>query len=66
MTTIINGKQVSDNIRLKIKEKISELKLHGQQVGLAVIIVGNDPASEVYVRNKINACKENYRKRIKT
>ena len=58
MTTIINGKQVSDNIRLKIKEKISELKLHGQQVGLAVIIVGDNPASKVYVNNKKKSCAE--------
>ena len=58
MTTIINGKQISDNIRLEIKNQITKLNNLGKQVGLAVIIVGNDPASEVYVRNKINACKE--------
>lgn len=58
MTTIIDGKKVSSEFRLKIKSEITELKNKGINVGLAVIMVGNDPASAVYVNSKINACKE--------
>lgn len=58
MTTIIDGKKVSSEFRLKIKSEITELKNKGINVGLAVILVGADPASAVYVNSKINACKE--------
>lgn len=56
--TLIDGKKVSREVRAKIKSEVSELKKQGKQIGLAVIIIGDNPASEVYVRNKIAACEE--------
>jgi methylenetetrahydrofolate dehydrogenase (NADP+)/methenyltetrahydrofolate cyclohydrolase len=58
MTVVIDGKKVSAEIRNSIKKEVSELNNNGKTVGLAVIIIGNDKASEVYVKNKINACAE--------
>lgn len=53
--TILNGKQLASSIKTSLKEKISNLK---QKPTLAVIIVGNNPASETYVRSKEKACLE--------
>ncbi|WP_138493031.1 bifunctional methylenetetrahydrofolate dehydrogenase/methenyltetrahydrofolate cyclohydrolase FolD [Paenibacillus pinistramenti] len=53
---IINGKQVSEEIRSQIRIEVEELKQSGVQPGLAVVLVGEDPASQVYVRNKEKAC----------
>lgn len=59
MTHIIDGKAISATIRGEIAEKVKELKAQAGIVpGLAVIIVGEDPASKVYVRNKHRACEE--------
>ena len=59
MAKIINGKEISAAIREELKLKTAEfVKAHGVRPGLAVIIVGNDPASKVYVRNKRLACEE--------
>jgi len=52
---IIDGKQIAKELRVKITDKVSTLD---RKPGLAVILVGDDPASAVYVRNKDNACKE--------
>lgn len=52
---IINGKSVAQLVRAKIKEEISTID---KKIGLAVILVGDDPASQVYVRNKLRACEE--------
>ncbi len=52
---IIDGKQIAQDLRNSIKGKVKELD---RAPGLAVILVGDDPASAVYVRNKDNACKE--------
>jgi methylenetetrahydrofolate dehydrogenase (NADP+)/methenyltetrahydrofolate cyclohydrolase len=52
---IINGKKIAQNLRNDIAAKV---KLLNRAPGLAVILVGDDPASAVYVRNKDNACKE--------
>lgn len=52
---IIDGKLVAQSVRTKIKEEIANI---GKPIGLAVILVGDDPASAVYVRNKIKACEE--------
>ena len=52
---IIDGKQIAKELRVKITDKVSKLD---RKPGLAVILVGDDPASAVYVRNKDNACKE--------
>lgn len=59
MATIINGKEVSKATREKVKRMVSEfVKESGRQPCLAVIIVGTDPASQTYVRNKILGCEE--------
>ncbi len=59
MANIIDGKAISAAIRAEIKEETSAFAdKHGFRPGLAVIIVGEDPASQVYVRNKRRACEE--------
>ena len=59
MAKLINGKEISATIRAELKEQTADfVKTHGFRPGLAVIIVGNDPASQVYVRNKRRACEE--------
>ena len=55
---IIDGKALAAKIRGEVKEKVARLKERGVQPGLAVILAGEDPASKVYVRNKIKACEE--------
>ncbi len=55
---IINGKEVSAAVRARVAKETEELKVKGITPGLAVIIVGEDPASQVYVRNKERACEE--------
>lgn len=58
MAVIIDGKLTSAKIREEIKLEAAELTAKGVQPGLAVIIVGEDPASKIYVRNKKKACDE--------
>jgi methylenetetrahydrofolate dehydrogenase (NADP+)/methenyltetrahydrofolate cyclohydrolase len=55
---IIDGKSLAAQIRAEVKEKVARLKARGVQPGLAVILAGEDPASKVYVRNKVRACEE--------
>lgn len=55
---IIDGKAVSKAVRERVAAETAELKKTGVMPGLAVIIVGEDPASQVYVRNKEKACEE--------
>jgi len=52
---IIDGKKIAKQLRISIAEQVTKLD---RKPGLAVVLVGDDPASEVYVRNKDNACKE--------
>ena len=54
----MDGKMVSAKVRGSILEEVTKLKEQGVRPGLAVIIVGEDPASQVYVRNKERACEE--------
>ncbi len=56
MATIIDGKQISTQIKDELKEKIANLPEGSQVPSLAVILVGSDPASSVYVNNKKKAC----------
>ncbi len=56
--TIIDGKALAAQLRAELKPRIAALAARGKQPGLAVILVGDDPASAVYVRNKIKACEE--------
>lgn len=59
MYEIIDGKALAREMRADIKEKIAKYKEEsGREIGLAVVLVGEDPASQVYVRNKIKACEE--------
>ena len=58
MSRIIDGKAVSAQVKERIKAETAKLKEQGVEVGLAVVIVGDDPASKVYVRNKKKACEE--------
>ncbi|MGG1618591.1 bifunctional methylenetetrahydrofolate dehydrogenase/methenyltetrahydrofolate cyclohydrolase FolD [Paenibacillus sp. NRS-1782] len=55
---IIDGKQISKDIRASIQQEVVRLKEHNFQPGLAVVLVGEDPASQVYVRNKEKACHD--------
>ncbi len=57
MTQIIDGKAISAQIKDELKTKVAAMKEEGKQVTLAVIQVGNDPASSVYVGNKKKACE---------
>ncbi len=58
MYKIIDGKKLASEFRLNLKNKIGEYIKERGEIGLAVILVGEDPASAVYVRNKIKACEE--------
>ncbi|MBR1384374.1 MAG: bifunctional methylenetetrahydrofolate dehydrogenase/methenyltetrahydrofolate cyclohydrolase FolD [Ruminococcus sp.] len=58
MSNIIDGKAVSSQVKERIRQETAALKEKGIEVGLAVVIVGEDPASKVYVRNKKKACEE--------
>jgi methylenetetrahydrofolate dehydrogenase (NADP+)/methenyltetrahydrofolate cyclohydrolase len=55
--TIIDGKQVSSDIKAELATEVAELKKTGIEPGLTVVLVGDDPASHVYVRNKEKACE---------
>ena len=57
MSNIIDGKAVSAQVKERIRVETEQLKAKGVEVGLAVVIVGDDPASKVYVRNKKKACE---------
>lgn len=57
MPTIIDGKAISARIKEELRQEVSELKEQGIEVCLAVIQVGNDPASSVYVNNKKKGCE---------
>ena len=57
MATIIDGKVISSQIKDELREKVAEYKAQGIEITLAVIQVGNDPASSVYVGNKKKACE---------
>lgn len=58
MGAIIDGKRISDNLKEEMKAQVAALeKQYGRRPGLAVIIVGENPASQVYVRNKVRAAE---------
>lgn len=56
MASLIDGKVISKQIKDELKEKVAALKAEGKEIGMAVIQVGNDSASSVYVGNKKKAC----------
>jgi methylenetetrahydrofolate dehydrogenase (NADP+)/methenyltetrahydrofolate cyclohydrolase len=55
---IINGKEIAAQIRSELKERVDRLASKGRRPGLAVVLVGDNPASAVYVRMKKKACQE--------
>jgi len=57
--TIIDGNALSKKLRAEVATRAAALTARGHQPGLAVVLVGDNPASEVYVRNKIKACEDN-------
>ena len=56
MAQLIDGKRISQEIKDELKAKVADLKEQGIEIAMAVIQVGNDPASSVYVGNKKKAC----------
>ncbi len=56
--TLIDGKKVAADVRARLVKEIEELKAAGHTPGLAVVLVGDDPASQVYVGSKVKACAE--------
>ena len=57
MAQIIDGKKISAEIKDELKQEVAAMKAEGKEIALAVIQVGEDPASSVYVRNKKKACE---------
>ena len=55
---LIDGKSLAASVRASLKNRIAALANHGVRPGLAAVLVGDDPASRVYVRNKARACEE--------
>lgn len=58
MATIINGKELAKTIRMNLKNEVEQCNINGNNPKLAVIMVGDDKASKVYVKNKSKACEE--------
>jgi len=56
MPRILDGNRVRDDIKSELKPRVAALAARGRPPGLAVVLVGHDPASEIYVRNKIKTC----------
>jgi methylenetetrahydrofolate dehydrogenase (NADP+)/methenyltetrahydrofolate cyclohydrolase len=56
---IINGTLLSQTLRADVARRAAALTAKGRQPGLAVVLVGDNPASQVYVRNKVKACEDN-------
>ncbi len=57
MTKIIDGKQIAGTIKEELRQKIAQMKEKGIEISLAVVQVGENPASSVYVNNKKKACE---------
>ncbi|MGE4370886.1 MAG: bifunctional methylenetetrahydrofolate dehydrogenase/methenyltetrahydrofolate cyclohydrolase FolD [Burkholderiaceae bacterium] len=55
---IIDGKALAESVKADVQQRVSALHRHGITPGLAVVLVGDDPASHVYVRNKAAACEK--------
>ena len=56
--TILDGTKIAAQIRAEVAQEVTELTAHGLRPGLAVVLVGHNPASEIYVRSKVRACEE--------
>jgi methylenetetrahydrofolate dehydrogenase (NADP+)/methenyltetrahydrofolate cyclohydrolase len=58
MPQILDGNRVRDEIKNELRPRIAALRAGARPPGLAVVLVGNNPASEIYVRNKVKACED--------
>src|ERR1035437_780705 len=58
MPRILDGNRVRDDIKSELKPRVDALAAGGRAPGLAVVLVGHNPASEIYVRNKIKTCHD--------
>lgn len=58
MAQVLDGKQISAEIVAELKDRIFRLASQGRPAGLTVILVGDNPASDIYVRNKVKTCRE--------
>ena len=58
MPRILDGNRVRDEIKDELKPRIAALAAKGRRPGLAVVLVGHNPASQIYVRNKVTACQD--------
>ena len=58
MAQIIDGKKIAANVKAEVRAEVEKLKAKGAKPGLAVVLVGNNPASRVYVSNKEKDCAE--------
>src|SRR5690242_3487649 len=56
---LIDGNLLSQQLRADVANRAAALTAQGKQPGLAVVLVGDNPASQVYVRNKVKACQDN-------
>lgn len=57
MAELIDGKKISQELKEEVRDQVTALKKKGVEITLAVVLVGEDPASQVYVRNKKKACE---------
>ncbi len=58
MSLILDGNRVRDEIKNELRPRVTAIAAQGRPPGLAVVLVGNNPASEIYVRNKIKSCHD--------
>ena len=58
MALILDGNRIRDDIKNELRPRVAALAAQGRPPGLAVVLVGDNPASEIYVRNKIKACHD--------
>ena len=58
MPTVLDGQRIRDQILAELKPRVQHLRSQGRPPGLAVVLAGENPASEIYVRNKVKACAD--------
>src|SRR5262252_3173349 len=58
LATILDGSKIAAQIKDEVAAQVKELSAQGIRPGLAAVLAGNDPASEIYVRNKVRACEQ--------
>ena len=56
--TILDGNKIAAEIRAEVASEVKEMTAAGLRPGLAVVLVGHNPASEIYVRGKVKSCEE--------